>query len=136
MHRCRLFSHNQGIYLDEYRQETSDKTLRRSSTIILRKYFLTCCKAEFAFLSIWDFFHKYSWFTEQQGKRETISVWLALSVWLLSVMIYIFNCEEVIYGTLRVVSLFTILTIAHPLILKSLLGNTRVTTAKCLGTFS
>ena len=45
------------------------KELRHSSLVILQKFFLTCCKVEFAFhfcLSIWVFFHEYSQFTAYQ----------------------------------------------------------------------
>ena len=51
MHRCRLFSQNQGIYLKKY-IHTSNKALTRSSPIILPKSVLTCRKAELAFF-IW-----------------------------------------------------------------------------------
>ena len=65
MHRYQLLCHDQGIYLNEF--FTSDKALRSSSPIILRKFVLRCCKAEFAFLSVWVFFPKYLRFTGQQG---------------------------------------------------------------------
>ena len=57
---------------------------------------------------------------------------------LVSAMICILNCEELICGTLRIVLVFAILTIA-PFISESLLGNTPITMVilqKCLGTFS
>ena len=56
---------------------------------------------------------------------------------LVSVMIYIFNWEEVIYETFEDCIGLSILTIA-PLTSEFLLGNTRVIMAilrKCLGTF-
>ena len=49
------------------------KKRRRSSPIILRKSVLTCCKAEFAFFSIWVLLHEYSRFTGQQGGYLFIS---------------------------------------------------------------
>ena len=50
------------------------KDLRHSSPTVLRKSVLAYCKAEFAFFSIWVFFHEYSQFTEQQLKGDAISI--------------------------------------------------------------
>ena len=74
MYRCRLF-----VIIDARNISpiiyTSDKALRRSSPTILRKSVLTCCKAEFAFFSIWVFFHEYLQFSGQQRKGEAISLY-------------------------------------------------------------
>ena len=99
MHRCRLFCHRQGVYLDELTQVTKQqpfhmslsirsvnqctgfymigtsvmKELRRSSPIILRKSFLKRCKADFAFF-IFFLSGFYSRFTGQQEKRKAVSL--------------------------------------------------------------
>ena len=101
---------------------TSDKALRHSFPIILRKSVLICCKAEFAFFSIWVFFHKYSRFTGQKAKGKAISLWIALSVSLVSWYIYS-TTKRLFTGRLRIVVVFAVLTIS-PLISESLLGNT------------
>ena len=47
------------------------KELRRSSLIILRKFFLKSCKVEFAFfVFIWVFFHEYSHFHSFHGHLD------------------------------------------------------------------
>ena len=134
MYRFRLFCHNQGISRWIH---TNGKALRRSSSIILRKSVgsLRCCEAEFAFfLSGFSFTNIHD--SQDSKGRGRISLWLALSVWLVS---YLFStAKSLLTGRLRIVLVFVILTIA-PLISKYLLGNTRVTMAilqKCLGSFS
>ena len=104
---------------------TRNKALRCSSPITLQKFVLRSWKGEFAFFSIWCFFHEYSRFTGQQEKGEAISLWLVLSVWLVSWFVFS-TAKSLFTGNLRIVSVFAILTIA-PVISESLLDNTRVT---------
>ena len=51
------------------------KELKRSLSIILQKSVLASFKAELTIFSIKIFFHEYSRFTGQQGKRETFSLY-------------------------------------------------------------
>ena len=123
---------------------TSDKALRRPFPIILRKSVLSCHHTPL-YLSSYSvsLFCSGFYFTnihdsqDSRGKGEAVSLWLALSVWL--VLWYKFSTAKRLFtGRLRNVLVFAILTIA-PLISESLLGNTRVTMAilqKCLSTFS
>ena len=120
MHRCWLFCHNQGIYLDEYMQVTKHPTY-------LGSLFLDVVKQNSLFFSICVFFHEYSRFTWQQGKGEAISLLIAISIWLVSW--YVFSTVESSFTRhLRIVLVSPILTIA-PLISESLLGKIRVTMA-------
>ena len=133
MNRCRLFCHNQGIYRWIY---TSDNTWRRCSPIILWMSVLRCCKVEFIFF-LSGFFSRIFAIDRTAGEGEAISLWLALSVALVSW--YVFSIPKSSFtGCLRILLVYAILTIAY-LISESLLGNTRVIMAilhKCLWSFS
>ena len=101
MHRCQLFCHNQGIYLNEYGSSCQIETTplicstnqwtgfctigtsvmedsRRSLCTYTESLFLHVVKHNLFFLflfSIWLFFHEYSRFTGQQVKGEAISLY-------------------------------------------------------------
>ena len=76
---------------------TSDKALRRSSPIILRKSVLRCCKVEFAFfLSGFSFTNIHD---SQDSRGKGGYLFMTCLICLVSVMTCIFNCEEFIYGT-------------------------------------
>ena len=51
------------------------KELKRSLSIILQKSVLASFKAELTIFSVKIFFHEYSRFTGQQGKREAFSLY-------------------------------------------------------------
>ena len=115
---------------------TSYKALRRSSPTILRKSVLRCCKIEFAFfLSGFSFTNIHD---SQDSRGRGGYLLMACLIYLVSVMVCIFNCEDFIYGTFEDCNGLFNFTIA-PLFSESLLGNTHVSMEipqKCLGTFS
>ena len=120
------------MYFDEYR---SNKAIRYSSPIILRKSILRCCKVEFAFLlSGFSFTNIHD---SQNSRGKGGYLFITCLICLVSVIICISIAKSLFMGCLKVLLVYATLTITH-LISESLLCNTRVTMTilqKYLGIF-
>ena len=132
MRRCRLFCHNQGIYLDVY---TSNKVIRRSSPVTLRKSVLRCYKIDFAFFL--PGFSSTNIHNSQDSRGRGGYLFMTCLICLINVMICIFDCEEFVHGTFEDCIGFCNSHTIATFISESLLGKNRVTMAilqNCLGT--